>query len=86
MYNNHEILESVISKGAEVEIKDKDGRTPLHYAAEFNSTECVKILIDNKCDVNCVDVDDLTPLHLAAMRNCAGSAPVSYTHLTLPTN
>ncbi len=35
-----------------VDSQDKDGNTPLMYAAQFDNGEAVKRLIENECDVN----------------------------------
>ncbi len=50
-----ELLKDLIQKGAPVNTKDKDGRTPLHYAIEYNNFEAIKILVENGCDINSQD-------------------------------
>ena len=49
-----------ISKGADVNIKDRDGRTPLYEACSGKSKEIVELLISKGADVNaevCYDAD-----------------------------
>jgi len=41
------MLKILISKGKNLNMKDKNGRTPLYFAAYNNNFDCVKILCDN---------------------------------------
>ncbi len=51
-----------LSKG----LNFKDGRTPLHDAAQSGSEDAVLICLDRGADINAVDKDGRTPLHDAA--------------------
>ena len=51
---------------AEVNVRDKAGRTPLHLAALGGSDECVELLIDNGASVDAQDARGMTALFLAA--------------------
>nr|WP_320157080.1 MULTISPECIES: ankyrin repeat domain-containing protein [unclassified Wolbachia] len=53
------------SIGANVNIVDEDGNTPLHLAAFFDKTEMVEVLIGYSKNVNIVDKDGKTPFDLA---------------------
>ncbi|RYO96491.1 hypothetical protein DL765_011580 [Monosporascus sp. GIB2] len=53
----------------DVDAKDKNGRTPLSWAAENGYEAVLKMLLDTgKVDVDAKDENDRTPLSLAAMR------------------
>jgi len=64
--NGHkEVLELLITKGADVNAKAGDGTTPLHNAAVYGHNEIAELLIANGANVNAKEVDGLTPLDLA---------------------
>ena len=46
----------LISKGADMNIKDKKNKTPLHFAVEFNLKEMFLLLISKGADVNAKDI------------------------------
>ena len=54
-----------LAAGAEVNAKDKDGGTPLSYAAFEGHKEIAELLIDNGADVNARDAGGGTPLDWA---------------------
>jgi len=56
----------LIDKGAQLEAKDIDGNTPLHWAARQGHVEIVRLLCDQRADVEARDNDEWRPLHWAA--------------------
>lgn len=44
---------------------DDTGKTPLHYAVEYNNYKLIQELLINDADINSVDEYDRTALHLA---------------------
>ena len=57
----------LISEGADVNAKNKDGRTPLMDAAKFsNNPEIVTLLLEAGADVNKKGRSDYTPLMFAS--------------------
>lgn len=59
------IVELLISKGAKVDLKDKDGNTPLILAVKFNCVELVKILIKAKASIYVINNQRYTPRDIA---------------------
>lgn len=52
-----------------VDAKDKDGRTPLHWACRGVHLEIVRFLVDRGADCNAADNNEIVPLHSLAARN-----------------
>ena len=52
----------LLGEGADIESKDKDGRTPLSWAAERRYESVVKLLPENGADINAKDESGQTPL------------------------
>ena len=61
-----QVIGRMLDKGAEVNIKDADGITPLHLAARENHRNVLELLLAKGACVNAKDKFGLTPLHLAA--------------------
>lgn len=59
-----------------VNAKDKDGRTPLHWASHGVHLEIVKFLVDKGADVNAEDSKKVVPLHSLAVRNDAAAIEI----------
>ena len=55
----------LIDNGANVNVRDKDGLTPLHIASTTLNMNLVKILVEYGADVNAKVGDSITPLLLA---------------------
>jgi hypothetical protein len=68
MYHEYsdEMLQLYIDHKADVNAKDDEGNTPLHFAAMLHKLSFVRILIANKADVFAVNLLNQTPL------DCAG--------------
>ena len=67
--NKHEVLKKMLLLGSDPNIKDSNGWTALHYAAQNGDLESVKILIDKKANINSFSNNGRTPLHLASKMN-----------------
>lgn len=65
---NIERVWSLISKGADVNIRNEVQCTPLHYAAEHGHLIVAELLIAKGADVNAKTLNNVTPLHMAARR------------------
>mmetsp|Transcript_6633 Transcript_6633/g.18742 ORF Transcript_6633/g.18742 Transcript_6633/m.18742 type:complete len:167 (-) Transcript_6633:87-587(-) len=53
----------------DIDIRDADGRTALHWAAVAGESPAGALLVECDADVNLVDKDGNTPLHLSAVHN-----------------
>jgi len=62
-----QICQYLISNQADVNLKNADGKTPLHLACNIGSTEIIEMLIKNGANINDVTIKDLnTPSHILA--------------------
>ena len=53
----------------DINMKDKSGCTPLHWAARNNNADVCRSLLRAGCKKNATDNLQRTPLHLAALGN-----------------
>ena len=61
-----ETVKKLLDMGIDVNVKDKDGWTPLHYAVSRSALHVTSLLLDRGADVNARSVSGVTPLHIAA--------------------
>ena len=64
---NEEIMIHLVKNGADVNVQDTDGLTPLHFAAENGQLQVAKLLIESGALVDAKYINGLTPLHRAAL-------------------
>jgi ankyrin repeat protein len=59
-------LQLLVDRGASVGARDTDGRTALHWLAQFGDREAVELLLRSGAEVNAADARGCTPLMYAA--------------------
>lgn len=59
-------LRSALASGVNMETRDYEGRTALHYACVYGEVEWAKVLIEAGAKVDALDKKKNTPLHYAA--------------------
>lgn len=80
--NRPEVVEYLVLKGIDVDVRNGMGETPLHRAASAGSLDAVKVLVRLGADPNIRNNDGETPLDLAGkldefvVLNAFASAPV----------
>ncbi|RYP26161.1 hypothetical protein DL768_011819 [Monosporascus sp. mg162] len=62
------VMQLLLDNGAEADPKDRDGRTPLSWAAEKGHKEVVQMLLDKGAEADSKDKDGQTPLLRAAKK------------------
>lgn len=67
--NRLDVMEYLISRGADVHVRSSTEETLLHVAATANLFEAIEMLVHTGIDVDEPDNKGLTPLHLAAAEN-----------------
>lgn len=60
------VLRLLIERGADIEVRNNDGETPLFDAASGGSEACVRLLIDSGCDVNAKNLRGKGAVYAAA--------------------
>ncbi|XP_014663274.1 PREDICTED: tankyrase-1-like [Priapulus caudatus] len=67
-YNNYEVAEHLLERGADVNAQDKGGLIPLHNASSYGHVDIAALLIKHAALVNARDRWSFTPLHEAAQK------------------
>jgi len=67
-FSHLQLLVFMLENGANLNSKDKDDWTPLHFAAVNGHLSVVEYLVNQKADINEKNKDDCAPLHYAAQR------------------
>ena len=58
-------VKSILSKGVDINAKNRRSWTPLHTAIDSKQNEIVQLLLDKNADVNLADNNGETSIHLA---------------------
>ncbi|MCJ1386589.1 hypothetical protein MMC17_009715 [Xylographa soralifera] len=67
------LLAFLLTSGADPNLRDHDGQTPLHDAALKSNTACINSLIAHGADVNVINISGDSPLRFALMFNAHDS-------------
>jgi|GEM_PF-3019995 len=62
-------LKALIEKGADINVADSRGMTPLHWACQHAWIEIVKVLLAHGAHINAIDNDGYTPLFKTQLQN-----------------
>lgn len=68
-----DLTKSLIQSGEDVNAQDRNGWTPLHFAAQAGSIGAVELLIDAGADINLRNSDGNTALWVATMNSYHGT-------------
>lgn len=68
-YKHRELVLLLLSRGADVNIRDKEENICLHWAALSGSDDIAQLLLDARCDLHAVNIHGDSPLHIAAREN-----------------
>ncbi|MBN2145629.1 MAG: ankyrin repeat domain-containing protein [Candidatus Aureabacteria bacterium] len=68
----------LISKGTDVNKKDINGDTPLHYASQGGSLDAVKVLLSEGTDINAKNRWGMTPFDTVLSRKYPSPSLVEF--------
>lgn len=71
-YNNTELIDWLVSHGANLNAADNIGFTALHFAAQEANTESLKLLVESGANLNQKDIHGNTPAWVSVMNWKAG--------------
>lgn len=80
-YDQYDTFKLLIENGADIEIKNKKGLTPLMIALSKASINYIKLLLDHGADVNATNDEGDTPLMIATKK---GYTPVKFLFNNVP--
>lgn len=63
--HNTVALYALLNAKIDLTVKDENGWSALHWAAQVQDLKCVETLLDFGSDPNAVDFEGATPLHVA---------------------
>ena len=73
-------MKKFLLEGADIEVQDSFGRTPLIFASLLNKVDSVKFLLENGADTETKDLDKETALIYAIRNACVESVEVLLKH------
>uniref|UniRef100_A0A672JKW4 Euchromatic histone-lysine N-methyltransferase 1b n=1 Tax=Salarias fasciatus TaxID=181472 RepID=A0A672JKW4_SALFA len=68
-YKHVDQVKLLLSKGADITIRDKEENICLHWAAFSGSVEISELLLNANCNLQAVNIHGDSPLHIAAREN-----------------
>ncbi|EAY15599.1 ankyrin repeat protein, putative [Trichomonas vaginalis G3] len=66
--NNNDLIELLITNGANVNVQNIHGNTTLHIAVTLSNIESTELLISHGASINSINIHEQTPLDIAMMR------------------
>ena len=73
-------VRSLLDAGADINIRDKYGRTALYWACHYNRTNIVPLLLDAGADINITNNNGYTALQYATRRGKTDIATLIRNH------
>ena len=77
---NIEVVKQHLANGADVNLKNMHGNTPLQYAAMAGQTGIAKLLLIKEADLNTKNINDKRPLDVAIKLNHTETADLLRKH------
>ncbi len=77
IFNYPAVVETLLASGADVNWKDQDGMTVMHWATLGHHAEMIKLLVTRGAKLNATDRYGYTPLHYAAQVDFGDAETVS---------
>uniref|UniRef100_A0A1B6KIB2 Uncharacterized protein n=1 Tax=Graphocephala atropunctata TaxID=36148 RepID=A0A1B6KIB2_9HEMI len=69
LQNQSEVVDLLIKRGINVNVKWKDKSSPIHVAVLGLNFKIVKLLVEAGANINCQEEHGITPLHICVERN-----------------
>ena len=76
VYDQVQAIELLLAQGADPNVKNRNGETPIHWASKMSSVLSLSVLLMNGADVNAQDNSGSTAMHYAALRGIPEVVPM----------
>ena len=67
--NGQELVCKLLLPVTHIDVRDRNGKTPLHLCAKYNQVTTLKLLIKKGANINALDDQKNTPLHISIKKN-----------------
>ncbi len=67
--DNSRVVQLLLQRGVDINVRDKNQATPLHFASYYGHPEVVEVLLDHGAWANAEDIRGQTPLHQVVLSN-----------------
>ena len=73
-----DVVEHLVNKAIDIEVKDRRGNYPVHYVCQFSNFRILRFFAERNANLDVLGKDDVTLLHCAAYNNSMNLEMLKY--------